>query len=75
LDKERKAASEAVEAPSAVKGLLSNNIEDLYVLGMQNGDISEYSKEYRIFLNWLSCSLDIIKPYLQAINFALFVHW
>lgn len=65
----------APRAPSLVQSLLSNTMEDMYVQGIKNGDGSQYEAEYKVFTAWVSSSLDVVKPHLQALSFALFVQW
>lgn len=58
-----------------IEKLLLNAAESLCFLGIKQGDILSYNKEYDVIYSWMNQSLDTIRPYLQAINFALFVYW
>lgn len=56
-------------------GLLNSTAESLYVLGINNGDASVYQREYDIFSSWVMNSLDMLKPFLEALSLAIFIHW
>jgi hypothetical protein len=55
--------------------LLNSTAESLYVLGINNGDASVYQKEYDAFSSWVMNSLDMLKPFLEALSLAIFIHW
>eukprot|EP01031_Cornospumella_fuschlensis_P040230 gene40230-49021_t len=57
-----------------VSSFLPVNSQELLFLTMNNSDGSQYSREYRLFSRWTTASLDLIKPYLQALSFVLFTH-
>lgn len=55
--------------------ILSNLAEALFVQGIHDGSPDIYQNEYNQFISWIASSLDQVKPYYQALSFALFVHW
>ncbi|RYH31830.1 hypothetical protein EON65_01860 [archaeon] len=68
----------SVPADSTKAALVSSylpvNSQDLLFLTMNNADGTQYTREYRVFSRWVGASLDLVKPYLQALSFILFVH-
>lgn len=61
--------------PSLVQSILSTTLEDVYVLGLKDGDGLQYANEFKAYVEWMKASLDIVKPGLQALSFVLFLHW
>lgn len=55
--------------------LLNNTAETLYVVGIHHNDTSIYTKEFEFFCSWVMNSLDMLKPYLEAIALTIFIHW
>lgn len=60
---------------AAMSSLLNNVAESLYVTGIQKGDQNIYMQEFEDFATWVTNSLDLVKPYLNTLKFAIFVHW
>jgi len=60
---------------NVAESLMNNTAETLYIVGINNGDASIYHKEYDIFSSWVMNSLDMLKPYLEALALAVFIHW
>jgi hypothetical protein len=67
--------STSVDGNHSIDKLLLNSAEAFCFLGIKNGDITTYQKEYDILYSWMCQSLDATKCYLQAICFVLFVYW
>jgi hypothetical protein len=65
----------SVDGIHSIDKLLLNSAEAFCFLGIKNGDITTYQKEYDILYSWMCQSLDATKSYLQAICFVLFVYW
>lgn len=63
------------EEENSCKRMLSSVAEDVYVLGIQNGNRNLFFGEYDAFRSWALNSIEIAQAQLLGLSFPLFVHW
>lgn len=76
MENEMGKGTEGSSSSLPIDMLINNNVaETMFVKGssLENYDI--YMTQLDIFSSWVLHSLDVIKPYLLAVNFAVFCHW